>query len=358
MSGLFGNAFRSSTDDTFINTAGQQIIFDEANNFLVRFQDDFEQMISVFVGESTEIYTELFKLPGGGRMSERGRGGGASSVRPFGQWTVAYPLRDYAEQLAGDKRDFAHMTVGEFRLHMENIAIRYMNEARYRVLRRLLNNVATTFKDRLKGDLTIQPLANGDSAKYPPTDDSETDATEDHYLASEYTADNISDTNNPIVTMVAELDEHTGGPATGDENIAVFCNKAQSEQLKALTNFTEVPPNFITVGDNVDVPNRLPAAPGKVLGYGDGAWIIQWSKIPANYLLGINLDEVAPLKRRFEPAATGLPRGLQLVTTNELFPMQHSIWEAIEGYGVANRLNGVVMFLTASSSYTIPTDFD
>jgi len=205
--------------------------------------------------------------------------------------------------------------------------------------------------------LSIEPLANGDTATYPPITGAPVDeATEDHYLGTAYTAANIDDDNNPLVTMRKDLEHHFGGGTTGGANVICFCNDAQTEQLGALTDFREVPDNFLVVGDNVDVPNRLPMAPGITLGRSNGVWVQQWDFVPANYLLMIHLEEAAPLMMRHDPMSMELGTGdFMLVNTNELFPFTESIWRARYGLGAGNRLNGVVAYVAGTSSYTVPS---
>ena len=236
----------------------------------------------------------------------------------------------------------------------------YVNTYRNEILYRILNNTQGAFTDPNHGALTPEPLANGDTVTYPPVQgEPTTEATEDHYLESGYTAANISDTNNPLKTNVADLVHHFGGRTTGGENIITFCNSAQSDQLGGLTSFTDVPDNFIMVGDNVDVPTSLPFAPGRTIGRSDGSWVQEYDFIPANYLVTIHLEEPAPLMQRHDPLVTGLGVGdLMLVAEDERHPFTTSAWRARFGIGAGNRLNGVVMELGTDETYTIPTDYD
>ena len=74
-------------------------------------------------------------------------------------------------------------------------------------------------------------------------------------------------------------------------------------------------------------------------------------------MLAFHLEEEPPLMRRVDPADTGLPRGLNLVATDEVFPFQGSFWRNRFGLGAANRLNGVVMELANGGTYSIPTGY-
>jgi hypothetical protein len=74
-------------------------------------------------------------------------------------------------------------------------------------------------------------------------------------------------------------------------------------------------------------------------------------------MLGIHLDAPAPLKKRVDPTAVGLGRGLQLVSEDTDHPFVGSHWSHRFGFGVANRLSAVVMELGTGGTYTIPTAY-
>ena len=46
-----------------------------------------------------------------------------------------------------------------------------------------------------------------------------------------------------------------------------------------------------------------------------------------------------------------------MVTKNQSFPLDESIYRLRQGFGVGNRLNGVVMQVKASGNYDIPTGY-
>jgi hypothetical protein len=190
------------------------------------------------------------------------------------------------------------------------------------------------------------------------------DATENNYLGSAYLASSISDTNDPIATIVAKLEGHFGSP-TGGSNIAVFCNSAQSAKLIGLTAFTELSPVRIQIGAGVSTVQNVPAellnnAAFKVLGYHSaGAWVVQYAWVPAGWLLGIHLDAPKPVVKRIDPADTGLGNGdLMLVADDQDHPVATSFYSLRFGFGVGNRLNGVVMDLSnTDADYDIPATY-
>jgi hypothetical protein len=356
MSGIAGLMGRESGDEAFLNTIGQNIVYTASQEYVTRIDSDLMAAMGIFVQEDTENYTERYKLPGGGRMQKRNQKGSGGAVRPYGGWDVAYPLEDFDEQLSTDDVELAYMTLAEYQRHLDTIQIRYINAVRYEMFLKLFKNTNTTFVDPRKGSLTIVPLANSDSVTYPPVLGSETEATESHYYGTNYAATAINDTNNPYATLRDEIEEHFGA-GTGGENIVAFIHPDERPETELLTSFVEVPDNYVRTGSNVDVPQNLPNVPGRILGRCSGVWVVEYRYMPSGYILGLHLEAEPPLKRRVDPAVTGLPRGLALIANDDKYPLLSAHWRARFGFGVANRLNGVVLYLTASTSYTIPTAY-
>lgn len=347
---------QDASDRVLINTIGQNVVYEDIGMFMAQRREDMARAMSVFVEMTTDLYTERYKLPGGGRLQKRGRNSNVGAVKASGYWDVAYPLDDFGAGLAFNDVDIAYMTVAEINRHVNTIITQDENTVRYEILRRLFKNTTDTFVDPFFGSLTIQPAANGDAVLYPPVLGSEDEATDDHYLESNYASASISNTNNPVLTMVEELNEHFGD-RTGGENIAVFINGAQETVLRNLSDFVPVPDNYVRSGALADVPQNLPNVPGKVIGRLSGAWVIKWRWIPANYLLGNHLEAPAPLKMRVDAADTGLGSGLQLVANDQRFPLQQSTWRHRFGVGCGNRLNTVVMELGTGGTYSIPSAY-
>jgi hypothetical protein len=359
MAGIFGRLGLSDTERVFAATQGQSVIFEEAQTYIDRVNAEMAQVLSVFVEETTADHKRRYKLPGGGTLARRGADGTYGAVKAYGYWDVAFPLEDFGAEVAGNDVAMAYMTVRELENHINTVVAKNVNTVRWQMLHHLLDNVQGTFVDPLWGSLSIEPLANGDTVVYPPVLGSETEATEDHYLESGYASASISDANDPIVTIVDDVEHHFGA-GTGGENIAVFINNAQRSAIEGLTDFDPVPDRFIRPGDNVSVPFgwEMLARVGRVIGrHSAGAWVVEWRFMPANYLLGINLEAPKPLIMRVDPEDTGLGRGLQLVARDSEFPFVNSTWRHRFGFGAGNRLNGVVMELGTGGSYSVPAAY-
>lgn len=354
---IYGALGITDTDYAFINTLGQSVVYDATLQVLGDHNADLEASMKVFVESTTWDHTVKYKLPGEGYLQRMGSQSHANMVKANGGWNVSFTLEDFGAAIGWNRVEWAYMTTEQYNLSLETVKRKDRNTLRQEMLRAIFNNAARTFKDENFPDLTIVPLANGDSVTYPPVLGSVTETTANNYLASGYIYSSISDTNDPIITIVNALEQYLGTP-TGGSKIAVFINNEETPYIKALSNFDAVPNRFVEYGANVSlVPeDKFPSGlPGRVIGETDSALIIEWRWIPAGYMVGIHLEAPPPLRQRIDPPAVALGEGLQLVAEDMDNPIKSAQWSHRVGFGCANRLNGVVMQLTTNGSYSPPT---
>ena len=356
MSGIMGMLGISDTDRAFVGTSGQAAAYDAITEIVARHNALIDGMLSTFVERTTTDFKIRYKLPGGGRLQRLRTDAPSAAVKRYGSYDVAFPLEGFGAQIAGSRVNMAYMTGIELDTHIDSVLIQNANTVRYEVLDALLSDDQDTFVDPLHGSLSIEPLANGDTVTYPPVLGSESEATEDHYLATSYAATAISDDNDPYATIKDDLAHHFGDNV-GGENIVCFINPAERPETVAMSDFDEVEDRFIRSGDNTDVPVNLPSTPGMILGRVSGVWVAQWRWIPSGYMLAVHLDAPKPLYKRVDPADTGLPQGLSLVQTDERYPIESSYWEHRFGFGCANRLNGVAMYVSGDSTWAEPSGY-
>ena len=357
MSGIFGHLTSNDSERAFSATVGQQVLFEAATAYVNRANLELTEAMSLFVSRTTDMFQFRYLLPGGGYLQTRESNGRYGAVKAVGSWDVAFPLYDYGAQIVGNDVDMAYMTIAELDRHINTVVVQNVNTVRHQILRRIFKNTTDTYVDRVGGSITVQTLANGDSVVYPPVIGSATEATENHYIETNYAEASIDDTNDPYETVVPELEEHFG-QVPGGSNIVSFINDSARAETQALTDFFEVNDNFIRTGANTDVPVNLPNVPGRIIGrHKAGTWISVWNFIPSNYLVAVHLEADPPLIRRIDPADTGLGDGLQLVAQDQEFPFESSIWRHRFGIGTGDRLNGVVLEFGTGGTYTIPTAY-
>lgn len=357
MASIFGILDLDSSDRVFVNTVGQKAVYEAVHVLTDRWNLEVAQMLGVFVEDEIEHFKERYYLPAGGFMEKRGQLSTTGAVQTSGSYDVAYPLEDYGVQVGGDDISLAYMTVQDLDRHLQSVFTRDANSLRFELLKALMNDAQDTFEDKLNGSLSIEPLANGDAVVYPPVIGSSTEATDDHYAESGYLSSAISDTNNPLVTVKDEIEEHFGTSAGGSD-IIVFIANAEKTIIEGLTDYDPLLDSKIRPGSNTDIVTGLPGGlPGTVIGRSNGVWVVEWRHLPATYMIAIDPTLPAPMKIRVDPADTGLARGLTLVATNDKYPMSDSHWRRRYGVGVGNRLNGAIMEVANGGSYTIPSDY-
>lgn len=334
-----------------VDAVGQRLVFDTVNQFASRQEAELDTASRLFVQEETELYSETYFLPGSGMLQAANNLSRPGAVKSIGSWSVGYPIEDGRDQIANDDVTLAYMNGSQLDAHVSGVMNRYTNWKRFLMLRALLNKDNETVLDQIRGSITVKRLANGDTDVYPPIIGSATEATENHYYGTNYASGSISDTNNPIKTLSNELSEHFG-----DGQKVAFINAADQDKIAALTAFYDKVPQYVTLGANGDTASASGlAVPGSFIGAANDVAIFVWNWIPSGYIFGLDAAQPAPLKKRVDSVAS--LRGFGLVATQTEHPLNESFWRAREGYGVANRLNGVALQLVASTSYTTPTAY-
>ena len=377
MGELLGSIGLQDSDYFYNATEGQRVVYEATERLLDYYLQDVRASTELFVSEETELHAERYKLPGNGYMQRRNRNSSTAAVKAGGQWDVGYPLEDFGASLVDDDITFAYMTVAEYERHLKTLMIQNANTHRQEMLRAMFNPTARAFYDDIWPNLTIQPLANGDSVLYPPTIGTTADGTANYYINTGYAPGSISETNNPIAAGVALLQARFGTPTRGS-NIITFYNAAQDAAFKGLTEFVPVQFHWTQPGANTPTvrlegepdeagpANRalLPGVPLKcqrgtweITGNCNGSVMAKWAYIPAGYQLQIHLDADAPLKRRVDPAKTAIPRGLHLAAEDISSPFRKAKWRDRFGYGVSNRVAAVVTQIATGGTYAVPAQF-
>lgn len=358
---IYGALGLQNNDRSLVSSIGEMVVYDAAAAFIAQHNADMEAAYSAFVAGTTEGYSEIFKLAGGGKLQRLGNKSRAAATKAGGKWDVAFPLENFGAAFEYDRVSYAMLTVQQLANELATVRTQDVGTIRHEMLMRLFNDDVRSFEDELAdnpGTRSVQPLANNDAVLYPPVigADSDTFAQHQHYITSGYTAANISDVNNPLPVIRAHLEEHFGTPS-GFGNVCVYIHTNQVAKIKGLADFVDVNDIGITPGADTATVNSAPPGPGRLIGRCDGCWVYEWRWIPSGYILGLDYDQESPLKIRVMPAMYGLGQGLQLVAEDSKHPIKTSHYEHWMGVGVANRLNGVAMELTADATYDPPTAY-
>jgi hypothetical protein len=355
MATIFKLANLSASDYQFVRQADSVIIYNAVKTYLDLANKDRMDVASMYVQGMTSKAKGRNQLTMTGKMQERAEDGTVDSVARSGSYDVAYPLKDFSDEVNLTDIDFAYMTPEEFQSHIDGVLTRANNTYRSQVLTHLFKNTNTTFTDQRLGSLTVVPIANGDAVTYPPVPGSAVEATATHFIASGYTSANISDTNNPIRQIVNKL-VTAWGRVTGGIPCAVTIHNDERDKIEALTDFVPFVQSTIQPGDDTDQVVNNVSIPGEIIGSINGAWVSVWDWMPSGYMTGRHLGIRAPFDERIDVPESGLPSGLQLtVGPNEAdWPLLFNSWRWRFGIGTTERRSAAVLQLTAGA-YSIPT---
>jgi len=337
-----------------VNQVGTQRIYTAIQESLAEHTRTVNGLMEALV-ERTILAQEQFELPGGGTLQPLDEHGNPIPEKPSGSYQVAYPIQGGGTAWGTNRVTSALMTVAEANRHTVNAQQKDADWLKRHIMAALLDNASWTYNDKVGrdgsaglGNITIQPLANGDSVVYVRKGGAVT--TDNHYLAQ---ANAIDDDNNPFQTIYDELMEHpsNSGP--------VVCYVASNlvGAIKDLADFTEKDDPDIKKGANSDVlVGSISQGFGdEVWGKVNGCWIVEWKSLPDGYMIAHARGAGAVLKMREYPAEE-----LQgfFPETNDV-DGNHMENRVIRyaGFGVSNRV-GAVCYQVGNGTYQVPSAYN
>lgn len=303
------------------------------------------------VVERTTAYKERAYLPGDATLQPLDEYGNPKPVRPSGYYDVAYPIHGAGYAWGTNRVSRELMTVQEANRYTLDAQRADADWMRRHILAALLDETAWTYPDDEYGDLTIEPLANGDTVVYVRKGG--VAATDDHYLAQ---AAAIDDSNNPYNDIYDDLAEH---PSNAGPYVAYIPTNLKTV-TEGLTNFIEVADPDIVPGNASDVLRNNGEAiklfGDEVLGKTDHLWIVEWKSLPDNYIVSFALGTQMPVVMQREYPVTPL---------QGYFPEFHSpdgnrqINRLLRycGFGVQNRV-GALVYMIGNATYSTPASYD
>jgi hypothetical protein len=314
-----------------------------------QYNRDFSALTGLMVGNTTE-HTIRYKTIGLTRNQPIGAVGRAIPNRAGGYYDVAFPIRRSANAFGWDWEARQYLTVQDVNDRLSALFIGDVRWNRDHMLAAAFTNIDTTFVDEEYGSLTVKPIANGDTATYLITAGNENGATDNHFL---FQNASIADANNPLPTIREELLEH---PENGGEVILIH-GSGLTDDFMGLAGFVERTDSNIEPGTSTATlrGSLNVTVPGRVYGYCDGVWLVEWAQIPANYAIAVTSAPTAPPLYRRQPKLVAL-QGFKQVGEREDFPWYERQFRRYAGYGAYNRV-GMVVVKFGAASYTIPTNY-
>jgi hypothetical protein len=343
-----------------VAAVGAERIYDAVEATAAEYTRVMNEILSTF-SERTTVALEQVELPGTGTLQPVDEWGNPQPVLPGPSYQTGYPIQGGATAWGNNRVTRELITVEEANRFTLDALQRDANWVTRHALAALFTNTTYLFNDKVGangsrglGDITIQPLANGDGVLYPKRG-VQVSATDTHYLAQ---AAAIADANNPFPAIRQELVEH---PTNAAPYVAYVADSLV-DPIGGLTEFVEANDPDIRYGVGGDT---LPETTAEILGPGDevlgktkssNMWIVQWSFLPAGYMVVVAQGGMGGpvLKMREYPAPA----------LQGFFPENHSPdgnrqeFRMIRyaGFGAHNRIRALVMRV-GSGTYAIPTGY-
>ena len=307
------------------------------------------------LAQRTIVPQEQVELSGDNTLQSLDEHGIPKPVRPSGSYQVGYPIYGGGTAWGDNRVSRSMQTLEELNRHMIDAQVADANWLRIKMLVALLDNTTGTYNDKAGingskglGNITIQPLANGDSVTYVRRGGSS--ATDNHYLAQ---AADISDAANPFPIIRKELVEH---PSNGGEGVIVYVASDLTDDIEGLASFAEVLDPDVTPADNTGRLNAqgMRHFGDEVLGKSNKCWIVEWSALPSGYMVAQSMNAEPPLAMR-EYASQDLqgffPENWDVNGNNKQTSMIR-----YAGFGVKNRVSALV-YQIGNATYQIPSGY-
>lgn len=348
MANILGYGFRDLRDQADSQITEQLIpVINTAITETVAFHnEELDRVLSVFVKKTTN-HALRYKTPTEARLQPLDEHGRARKIRVGAQYDVGFPLQ--AAGLAEGATDTTRKleTVQDVSDITTTMTMADKNWNLDHVLATLFAVADWTYTDERFGALVVKPLANGDAITYLGRNGSV--ATADHNTGQ---AAAIDDTNNPFPGIYSRLTR----PMGSDGRVISFVASNLVSAIEGLGSFHEPPdPNIQAAANTEELVGTLPAGtPGEVIGYTNKVWVVDWARLPDNYIVSIIEGGERPVAMR-EYEVAGL-RGFRRAGERNDYPYFETQFKRDAGFGIWNRVGADVMEI-GDSSYDVPDGY-
>lgn len=312
---------------------------------LAEYNRQVDNMLSAMVEMTTERTRRVLQVDRR-QLQPLDEWGNPLPTRPGGAYTVGFPIQGGGDARGTNRVSRQMMTVEELNRDVTETLLADADWIRRHALAALLDDQSWTFDDPA-GDVTVTPLANGDST--PFINIGGDGATDDHYLAG--TAALSAST---FTTIRRELTEHISNQGAGP--VVVYVPTNLTDDVDAIPTFLEVgDPDIVLGADSDRLAANIDRGFGdEVLGKVSRVWIVEWSALPDNYMLARMVNRT-PLAMRQHPS--GALQGLFRENHSPNGNLLEERWIRYAGFGVQDRTSAVV-YQYGSETYSTPAAFD
>lgn len=316
------------------------------------YSDDMNAVMDVLVEDTTER-DGAFELPTTGELQPGSENGSPIPTQNYQEITQGYPFFRGMDSFGFNREAWAKTTPRELEKKYMSVQSKMARWRFRRMFAAFYTNVAWTFKEKGRTDLSVRGLATTGDGSIFMNDNGEL-TTAEHYTGQ---AGAISNTADPFAANATILRAHPANTGV----LVSYIPPGLMADTQVLSGFYPYNPNngLIEFGADVDL---AVSSIGNFLGFGNevlgvvGENVIVLSRrLPADYVVTIVQGTDKPLVRRVEPEAA--LQGLQ-VTPVQVNSNQRK-WDFYikEGYAVRNPIAMAVRRI-GNGTYAIPSGYD
>lgn len=353
----FGDVLRNTADGRNLND-----LYAELGEAAAVLNEQQENFLSLFTYSVTSPVASVLQTVGGGAdvfepASEYGVPQGSRIKHDTLDMGATFQWYDAAWRASW--RYLASATSIEIQANADVILAAARESVFADVMRTVFNSANRQITDPKTDALhTVYAFANGDGWVPPSFGGNTFPGSHSHFR----TSGAATVVSGDLDEIVDDLKSH-GYSAENDTQIVIFCNAAEGNEISTFrvadgdrADFVPAAgARFYASGQLVGEQPAATFAGFAVKGGYDEAIIIETSRIPAGYVVGLasggRLANSNPIMLREHETV----RGLQLIPGPRDYPLIDSYWAHGFGTGVRHRLAGMVMQITASGSYTAPS---
>lgn len=350
MSILFGFIDHENNMDALVSTIGIETVYNMIAASAKHHTEELNQIYSTMIGQGTEVQLRV-KIANDPDLQPI-----SDVTQPFpmhvtGEYTQGFPLDKAGIGWGTDRKSRHTMNINEAQALTLSTLKADARWIRRRVLASLFTESTYTFADELLGDVSVRPLANGDTVTYLKTTGAI--STADHYLAQANAIGNAGD--NPFPTIYSTLQAY---PTNRGKDVIVYVADGLIASVEALTDYVEISDTALILASSTTsintgaIPNTGPGE--EIIGRVGKCWIARWSQIPATYMLAVIVNPDIPLVRQRNDTVPALQGFFPEANPGDGNLLQLNMIR-YAGFGVYNR-TGALCYRVGNAAWADPTD--
>ena len=193
--GIIGSA---KVQEELVTTVGVESVMSDIMAATQEYNRQQDLLMQAWSVETTSHQIRHY-LPGYDTLQPLDDFGNPQPTNETGFFDAAFPIYGAGKAWGTNRVSRALMTVAQASRQTSAVLRADADWIRRHMISATVDNTSRTYSDEKYGNLTVLPLANGDTVTYVKRDG--TSATDDHYLAQ---AAAIDDANNPFGAIYTE----------------------------------------------------------------------------------------------------------------------------------------------------------